>query len=208
MSLTQAQACRHLPYGQAGVRAVSCDIVHRFLHIAALGSRADRGKLRFRLLFPAAQLFLQRKHRVFQIPVMKRLEQKIHRSQPKGRLRIGEAVIGREDDDIRVASRLAQLRDHLEPVHFRHFQVRDDERRPAFFRLRNALLAVGRLADDHAAKALPVRRQHDALPDHFFVFHDQDPHHSASLLLTGSLAVIQVPVSSVRLSRRRPKRSP
>ena len=46
VSLAQAQACRHLPYGQAGVRAVSCDIVHRLLHIAALGSRADRGKLR------------------------------------------------------------------------------------------------------------------------------------------------------------------
>ena len=70
------------------------------------------------------------------------------------------------------------------------------------------LVAAGEGAHVEAGIEVLALAGDDALPDHFFVFHDQDPHHSASLLLTGSLAVIQAPVPSVRLSRRRPKRSP
>lgn len=139
---------------------------------------------------------------------MKRLEQKIDRAETESALRIGEAVIGSQDDDKNGISRLTQVADHFQPVHFRHFQVCDDERGMQPLHGLQPLFSICGLPDDHAVERRPVHRKHDALADHFLVLHDEHPQHWESLLPAGSTAMMHAPPPAVLFSRRRPKRSP
>ena len=183
------------------------DVVHGLEHIFALVSLfQSRQEGLFRLL-GLLHPFLKIQHRLLQFPVMKGLEQEIHRAQPQGLLGIGEAVIGGENNYIHRIPLLPQGGKHLQSVHFRHFQVGNNQGRMIALHRFQGFPAVGSLSHHHAVQGCPVHRQGNALADQFLIFHHQHFQHTGSSLQS-STAVTTVPGPSGLRSRYRPNSSP
>ena len=207
MSFAQSQLRCRLPDGQIAAAAVLLKVHHCLAHIAALGAGLHAGKRLWLRCGLCGDALLQRQNGVFQIAVMKRLQQKVHRAQTDGRLRVGERIVGGQNDDIRAAACFAQPPHHLQPVHLRHFEIRDDKRRLAVLRDGKGLFAVGGFADHDAVQCRPVYCHDDAPADHFLILYNHYPHHTPGPPFAGRRARIQAPPPS-GFSRRRPNASP
>ena len=93
MSVAQSQLRCRLPDGQIAAAAVLLKVHHCLAHIAALGAGLHAGKRLWLRCGLCGDALLQRQNGVFQIAVMKRLQQKVHRAQTDGRLRVGERIV-------------------------------------------------------------------------------------------------------------------
>ena len=179
IALADVQALCHRAYADVRLVIVLADVVHGFQHISALVPLADADSgivlCRFR-----CNAGLQLRNGVFQVAVMKGLEQIVHRPQPQGALRIAEIVIGRQDNHIGLAALGAQSPEHLNAIHLRHFQVGDNQigvQPPGGLQ---ALRTIGRLTHHHAVQRRPIHCKHNALANHLLVLYHQHPQHIVS----------------------------
>ena len=210
MPLAESKVLGNGADADIGVAVMFSDVIHGLQHIFALISLFQAGQNPLRPLRAGGGPHPppQGGHRPLQIPVVKGLEQEIHRPQAQGALGVCKAVVGGEDDHIGVVSLFPQLPQHLNSIHLGHLQIGDDQGRGQPLHRLQRLQAIGGLPHYHAVQSGPVHRQHDPPADHLLILHHQDFQHlSSSSQRTGRTAVTAAPPPG-SFSRNSPQLSP